>query len=126
MTNPHAAPCLALSVRQPWAWLIVTGHKPLENRDWWTRYRGELSIHAAKTFDAAGYEWVRRAFPEIAMPSRFDVGGIVGRVRLVDCVERHSSPWFVGRYGFVLEDAEALPLRACRGMPGFFRPEFPP
>lgn len=31
--QPYAA-CLALSVRQPYAWLIVNGHKPFENRDW--------------------------------------------------------------------------------------------
>jgi ASCH domain-containing protein len=27
----------ALSVRQPWAWLIVNGYKEVENRDWATK-----------------------------------------------------------------------------------------
>jgi hypothetical protein len=30
----------ALSVRQPWAWLIVNGYKDVENRSWTTHYRG--------------------------------------------------------------------------------------
>src|SRR5438045_8559495 len=36
----------ALSIRQPWAWLIVNGHKPVENRSWSTKYTGKLLIHA--------------------------------------------------------------------------------
>ena len=38
----------ALSIRQPWAWLIVNGHKDIENRSWPTRFRGPVLIHAAK------------------------------------------------------------------------------
>jgi hypothetical protein len=42
-----------LTVRQPWAWAIVNGHKAVENR---TRnlagdYRGLVAIHAAQTID---------------------------------------------------------------------------
>src|SRR5436189_5084024 len=36
----------ALSVRQPWAWLIVNGYKDIENRDWATKRRGRIWIHA--------------------------------------------------------------------------------
>ena len=39
---------LALSIRQPWAWLIVHGWKDIENRTWRTRVRGRFLIHAAK------------------------------------------------------------------------------
>jgi ASCH domain len=41
----------ALSVRQPWAWLIIAGHKDVENRSWTTTYRGPLLIHAARRPD---------------------------------------------------------------------------
>lgn len=114
----------ALSIQQPWAWLIVNGHKPVENRDWPTNVRGWIGIHAGKKFDADGYEWVRRKFPEITLPApdAFERGGIVGRARLTGCVDYHESPWFMGEYGFVFEDAEPLPLRECRGMLGFFVP----
>lgn len=38
----------ALTIHQPWAWLIASGHKRFETRGWQTRYRGPLVIHAAK------------------------------------------------------------------------------
>ncbi len=38
----------ALSVRQPWAWLIVAGYKDVENRGWATKYRGRILIHAGR------------------------------------------------------------------------------
>lgn len=40
-------PILALSIRQPWAQLIVSGIKDLEYRSWTTDYRGPIFIHAA-------------------------------------------------------------------------------
>ena len=68
----------ALSLRQPWAWLVAAGHKDVENRTWSTRFRGEFLIHAAKTFDDAGYEWVSREM-ELVLPApdEFERGGIV-------------------------------------------------
>ncbi|TCP38764.1 ASCH domain-containing protein [Tamaricihabitans halophyticus] len=41
----------ALSIRQPWAALILAGHKPTENRTWHTTYRGPLAIHAGQRYD---------------------------------------------------------------------------
>src|ERR1051326_1498970 len=41
----------ALSVRQPWAWLIIYGGKDIENRDWPTSHRGPTLIHAGKQWD---------------------------------------------------------------------------
>ena len=37
----------ALSIRQPWAWLILHGGKDIENRTWATKLRGRVLIHAA-------------------------------------------------------------------------------
>ncbi len=42
---------MALTVRQPYAWAIAEGFKPVENRGWRTNYRGLLAIHAAGRFD---------------------------------------------------------------------------
>ena len=36
-----------LSILQPWASLVVHGHKRIETRSWNTKYRGELLIHAS-------------------------------------------------------------------------------
>jgi hypothetical protein len=43
----------ALSVRQPWAELIVSGKKSIEIRRWQRSYRGRIWIHAAKHVDEA-------------------------------------------------------------------------
>ncbi len=117
---------LCLSIRQPWAHLIVIGEKPVENRDWPTKVRGWIGVHAAQKFDREGYEWIRRHFPHIQMPEPegFQRGGIVGKALLTDCVTAHPSSWFFGRYGFVMRLAEPLPFQPCRGKLGFFRPEF--
>jgi activating signal cointegrator 1 len=41
----------ALTVCQPYAHLIMLGLKPIENRTWYTAYRGQLYIHAGKSRD---------------------------------------------------------------------------
>lgn len=112
----------AISIQQPWAWLIVNGFKDIENRDWPTRFRGRISIHAGKKFDKEGYEWVKSEFPEIPLPAphEFDRGGLVGAATIIDCVTESSSPWFFGQYGFVIADATPSPLAHCRGQLGIF------
>ncbi|WP_245839042.1 ASCH domain-containing protein [Yersinia kristensenii] len=44
----------ALSIRQPWAWLIVNGYKDIENRTWNTKCRGPVLIHASTAKPAGG------------------------------------------------------------------------
>ncbi len=116
---------VALSILQPWAWCIVHGYKPVENRGRASSYRGELMIHAGKGFDADGWDFIRERFPEIPLPLKdaFARGGIVGSAMMVDCVMQHSSPWFFGRYGYVLKDSTACDLVPCRGQLGFFKPD---
>lgn len=113
---------LALSIQQPWAWLIANGFKDIENRDWPTKVRGVFGIHAGKKIDTAAIAYIRRAFPDIALPETFETGGIVGRAVITGCVTEHTSRWFTGKYGFVLAEQRPMPLIPCRGMLGFFRP----
>ena len=113
----------ALSILQPWAWLIVNGHKPVENREWRGRHRGPLLIHAGKGIDRDAYEFIQAMLPDdvvVPGPGAIERGGIVGQARMVDCVTAHPSQWFFGPYGFVLADAQPLPFRRCRGQLGFF------
>ena len=116
----------ALSIRQPWAWLIVNGHKDIENRDWTTKVRGRVLIHASKgmTRDEYAFAFVHAEEQGVKIPAFGDLerGGIVGEAEIVDCVEDHPSPWFFGDYGFVLREAKPLPFRPCKGMLGFFTP----
>jgi len=46
----------ALTIRQPWAWAIFHAGKDIENRDWPTRLRGRIAIHAAKGMTRDEYE----------------------------------------------------------------------
>jgi hypothetical protein len=109
----------ALSVSQPWAWLIVQGHKDVENRSWPTTLRGRFLIHAPKGFDRVSYEGLSQTM-ELPPADQFERGGIVGAVDLVDCVRTHPSKWFSGPWGFVLSSPEVLPFRPLLGCLGFF------
>jgi len=117
-----------LSIRQPWAWLILHAGKDIENRCWPTRFRGRFLIHAAKGCtkneygDAAMFAWEatdgRGLIPPLATLPR---GGIVGVAELVDCVAASPSKWFMGEYGFVLRDVQPLEFLPVTGALGFFR-----
>lgn len=131
---------LALSIRQPWASLILKAGKDIENRCWPTKVRGRILIHAAKGMtrgehkDAIAFAVdAIRTDPRNADAGRtvtlrelgfaFDDlqrGGIVGSVEIVDCVDKSDSPWFVGDFGFVLRDPKPVPFVAWKGQLGFF------
>lgn len=119
----------ALSIRQPWAWLIFHAGKDIENRNWRSNFRGRVLIHAAKGMTRMEYEEARMFLVtqirrEIELPqySELQRGGIVGAVDITGCWVKHPSPWFVGFYGFSLSNREPLPFVPCRGALGFFRP----
>lgn len=127
---------IALSVRQPWAWLIVNGFKSIENRDWPTNFRGQFLVHAGKKLTVADYDAAMlfiEAFVDPALVNQvpdmaeLPLGGVVGVATLTDCVQDHPSPWFTGReelngagYGFVLADARPIPFLPWKGRLGFF------
>jgi hypothetical protein len=113
---------MCLSVRQPYAsWLVhpkeflAAGVHPktIENRDWTTRHRGKLLIHASKTFEQDEFEyWTEQSERLSDIASREEMeypsGAIVGIADLVDVVEKSDDPWFMGRYGWQLKDAHAF------------------
>lgn len=120
----------ALSVRQPWAWMIIHGGKDIENRDWGTSFRGRILVHASKgmTRDEWGEAWGfaqgsgagTKAVDVGVTRHNIERGGIIGSVEIVDCVEESDSRWFVGRYGFVLRNPQPFPFLPYRGQLGFF------
>jgi hypothetical protein len=127
----------ALSIRQPWAWLIVNGYKDIENRSWNTTYRGEFFIHASKQMLVREYrecmDFVERInrdgnviLPEVKLPSRdeFEFGGIIGAAKITACVTESESPWFTGKFGFVIEEPKILPFMKCQGTLQFFYPSY--
>lgn len=73
----------ALSIRPPWAHLIMGGYKPCENRTWTRTYRGPVIVHTGQRWDQRGAEvaadelvWIDKATAR----SR----GYLGVVDLVD------------------------------------------
>ena len=71
-----------LTIKQPWATLIMQGNKRFEFRSWQTKYRGELLIHAGKEIDK---EAVKRLSKYL--PKELPQGKILGKVTLVDCIK---------------------------------------
>lgn len=124
-------PTVALSIRQPWAWLILNAGKDIENRNWRTSFRGRFLIHASKGMTRMEYEDARM-FLVTSIPTLGDLplfeslqrGGIVGEAEIIGCMIKHPSRWFVGPYGFLLRNPKPLPFRPCRGSLGFFTPEY--
>ncbi len=102
--TPRMVKCI--SVRQPWATLLVLGVKPVENRTWSTKYRGELYIHAGKAYDKEDvfYEIVeglsaadRQKLNDagIVKLSQIGFGAIIGSVNLddivTDCTHKYAN-----------------------------------
>jgi hypothetical protein len=119
---------ITLSVRQPWAWLIVNGHKEIENRVWPTAFRGQVLIHAGKTMPRKYYDevatelavYLGRQAPVMPAYEALERGGVVGVTTITDCIQDSDSFWFGGPYGFVLADSRPLPFHPVNGQLGFF------
>lgn len=115
----------ALSIRQPWAWLIVHAGKNIENRSWRTHYRGRFLVHAAKGMTRQEYDdakaWAH-ACGVSEVPAFRDLkrGGVIGSVELVNVLDHSDSPWFMGPKAFVLRDPQPLAFMPLRGRLGFF------
>ncbi len=88
----------ALSVRQPWASMLVQGQKTVEMRRWKTDWRGPLLICAGRQYD--------QVYGDILLPAglRLPLGAAIGVVDLYDitpmtpdlfgaaCLDPHPSP----------------------------------
>jgi len=126
----------ALTISQPYASLIASGEKWIENRTWSTRYRGPLAIHAGR-----GTQYLSR--DELA---DYPTGAIVAVGRLAACVryrrgddvlardaplcgsrrtwgELVAHPYTEGPWCWVIEDVVRLarPI-PCRGQVGLWTP----
>lgn len=118
----------ALSLRQPWAELILLGRKTVETRTWNTSFRGPFLLHAARQVDVEAMD----AFGMAGLP----LGCIVGQAELegvrhytteADFAKDFSlhlykpKEWTGQRYGFVLKDVQRVePVSPCKGALGFF------
>jgi hypothetical protein len=105
----------AITIKQPWASLIVKGIKDIENRTWKTNFRGTILIHSAKKeADLKTYltsEYQRHFVSQLKRP--YINGCIIGSVDIVDCVkslDNQNSLWGgLYCYHWKLENAIEFP-----------------
>lgn len=105
----------ALSLLQPWASLVVMGHKRIETRGWSTAYRGPLLIHASK--GKAGKLLVSEPpfTQHVADFNALPFGAIIGQVTLVDVVRIRAEDWLdAGLEKLALEERAFGDYRARR------------
>lgn len=70
----------ALTIKQPWASLIIYGHKKYEFRSWKTNYRGKILIHAGLSMDKE----YQKNFLNYNL--NYPQGSIIGEAELIDCI----------------------------------------
>lgn len=70
-----------LTIKEPWASLIINQYKIYEFRTWKTNYRGKILIHAGKTLDKK----YSPNFEEYNI--NYKMGHIIGEAELVDCIK---------------------------------------
>lgn len=113
-----------LSLKQPFAELILQGRKTIELRNWNTKFRGEFLIHASKIPDWNAME----KFGFEKLPCGF----IVGKAELVDVKKylnnsehtkdknKHlaNSSW--GNFGFILKNVKRIEPIPAKGKLGFW------
>ncbi len=75
----------ALSVRQPWAELLISGRKSIEVRSWGPEYRGGLWLHAGSKSDPL----LDRHFGL----DKLHRGGFIGSIQLVAVVPFTRDRW---------------------------------
>jgi len=101
-----------LSLKQPFAELILLGKKTIELRRWNTKFRGEFLIHSSKIPN-------QKAMGDFGF-TKLPCGFIVGKARLVDVKiykdddeslkdkDKHLASKEWGKYGFILRDVKRI------------------
>ncbi|MFL5340767.1 MAG: ASCH domain-containing protein [Gemmataceae bacterium] len=124
----------ALSLKQPWATLLVHGLKCIEIRSWATGLRQDVLIHAARIPDSRPEAW--KLVPDDLQDLARLVGGVVGSAELTGCIpyrtpaafaadralHLNDPSWFRPRlHGFVFARTAQRPFSRCPGNVRFFR-----
>jgi len=116
-----------LSIKQPWAELIIQGKKKIEIRKWNTKFRGEFLIHSSGNIDLEAMN--KFGFAQNELPR----GAIIGKVTLKDIkkyknkeefkseYDKHLAGIEWGDFGFILENPKRFekPIKA-KGNLGFW------
>ena len=113
-----------LTIKQPWAELILQGKKKIEIRKWNTKFRGKFLIHASKIPDKEamgkfGFDdlpcWLIVGEAELV-----DVKKYSGKKEFEDDKNKHMATGDFGDYGFILRNVKRVRPIPARGMLGFW------
>lgn len=108
----------AITIKQPWASLIVHGIKDIENRTWRTNFRGRVLIHSSAKGDIAKFGCLQpnQRLKVLNTPmscidfNDLPFGSIIGSVEIVDCVQNYPSIWAdKGVYNWILANPVLFP-----------------
>ena len=69
-----------LTIREPWASLIINGYKEYEFRSWKTNYRGKILIHAGMSLEK------KNALKFKDYDLEYMKGAIIGEAMITDCI----------------------------------------
>ena len=69
-----------LTIKEPWATLIIDGYKHYEFRSWKTNYRGKILIHAGLSYEKD----MKERFKDYNL--NCSKGEIIGCANLTDCI----------------------------------------
>lgn len=120
----------AITLNEPWAWLIQQGYKDCENRTWRMAFSGRLFIHAGKRIatDFAHIDNFVGTHLGIILPSRewlikHHAGRIVGVVDFAAQEPHIDSPWKMkGQWAWPIRWSWPItPTEPVRGALGLWR-----
>ncbi|MCB0392052.1 MAG: ASCH domain-containing protein [Bdellovibrionales bacterium] len=114
----------ALSIIQPWAELIVSGKKNVENRSWDSKHRGFVAIHASKAKTLFRFEDCKEVYNINVDPDSVAYGCVIGFAEVVDVISEDqvtnkTKKWFTGDYGLVVKNmiklSNPVPVKGALG-----------
>ena len=124
-----------ISIKEPFASLIMLGIKNIETRSWKTNYRGEIYIHASLTNSKIDEERKEKLLKLLPDNFEFNKGYIICKANLVDCIYMDDKyiekikkdkinylcgRYEVGRYAWILENVEVIDKVPAKGKLGIW------
>jgi hypothetical protein len=136
MSKPTPDDMRALTLWQPWASLVASGLKRIENRPWappgWMLNQ-RFAIHAGMKYDRESAVTAEALGGNPPEKGECPAGAILATCRLIAVArsetesikfteDRSQARWFFGPYGWVLDEIKEVPEPIeCRGFQGLWR-----
>lgn len=124
-----------LTIREPFATLIMKKIKYIETRSWKTNYRGEIYIHAGVAKLSKDLS-KRTELNKLYSKDELNQGYIICKCKLSDCVyidetfvndvkkasmnNYYAGDYTIGRYAWILTDVEVIDKIPAKGQLGIW------